>query len=67
MTSDLDIFRTANELIREHGEDAALEAAMRADAMREKGDLEGQVVWKRIVRAVQDIQRAELGPGGRHP
>ncbi len=27
MTSDLDIFRTANVLIREHGEDAALEAA----------------------------------------
>jgi len=27
VTSDLDIFRTANVLIREHGEDAALEAA----------------------------------------
>ncbi len=26
-------------LIREHGEDAAIEAAMRADAMLEKGDL----------------------------
>ncbi len=26
MTSDLDIYRTANVLIREHGEDAALEA-----------------------------------------
>ena len=59
MTSDLDIFRTANELIREHGEDAALEAAMRADAMLEKGDLEGQVVWKRIVRAVEEIQRTD--------
>jgi len=33
MTSDLDIYRSANVLIREHGEDAALEAAMRADAM----------------------------------
>ncbi len=30
MTSDLDIYRTANVLIREHGEDAALEAAQRA-------------------------------------
>ncbi len=26
MTSDLDIYRTASVLIREHGEDAALEA-----------------------------------------
>ncbi len=29
MIPDLDIYRTANELIREHGEDAALEAAKR--------------------------------------
>ena len=27
MTSDLDIYRTASVLVREHGEDAALEAA----------------------------------------
>jgi hypothetical protein len=32
MTSDLDIYRTASVLIREHGEDAALEAAQSADA-----------------------------------
>ncbi len=63
MTSDLDIFRTANELIREHGKDAALEAAMRADVMLEKGDLEGRVVWKRIVRAVEEIQRTDRPSG----
>ncbi len=39
MISDLDVFRSASVLIREHGEDAALEAAMRADAMVEKGDI----------------------------
>ncbi len=48
MTSDLDIYRTASVLIREHGEDAALEAAQRADAMLEKGSLGGQRVRKRI-------------------
>ncbi len=37
MTSDLDIYRTANVLIREHGEDARIEAAQRGDAMLEKG------------------------------
>ncbi len=57
MASDLDIYRSANVLIREHGEDAAIEAAIWADAMLERGDLEGQVVWKRIVRAVGEIQR----------
>ncbi len=39
MIRDLDIYRSANVLIREHGEDAALDAAMWADAMLEKGDL----------------------------
>ncbi len=42
MTSDLDIYRTASGLIHEHGEDAALEAAQRADTMLEKGSLDGQ-------------------------
>ena len=46
MTSDLDIYRTAQLLIREHGEDGALEAAQRTDAMLECGDMEGCVVWK---------------------
>ena len=59
MASDLDIYRSANVLIREHGEDAAIEAATRADAMLDKGDLDGCVVWKRIVGAVKEIQRSE--------
>ena len=32
---------------------------MRADAMLEKGDLEGQAVWKRIVRTLERMQRRE--------
>ena len=31
--------------------------AISADAMLAKGDLEGQQVWKRIVRAVEEIER----------
>ncbi len=41
MISDLDTYRAANVLIRQHGDDAVLEAAMRADAILEKGNLEG--------------------------
>jgi len=33
MTSDLAIFRSANLLMQQHGEDALIEAAMRADAI----------------------------------
>ncbi len=57
MTSDLDIYRSANVLIRQHGEDAALEAALCADAMLEKGSLDGQRTWKRVLAAVKEIQR----------
>ncbi len=32
--------------------DALIEAAMRADAMHDKGDPDGFAVWKRILRAV---------------
>ena len=63
MIPDLDIYRSANVLVKHHGEDAPIEAAMRADAMLDKGDLDGYAVWKRILRAVGELQRAEPGPG----
>ena len=37
MTSDLDIYRSANILVKQHGQDAPIKAVMRADAMLEKG------------------------------
>ena len=37
MIPDLDIYRSTNVLVREHSEDAGLEAAMRADAMAGAG------------------------------
>ena len=40
MTPDLDIYRTANVLVNRHGEDAPIQAAMRADKMLEKGDVD---------------------------
>src|ERR1700746_935613 len=52
MISDLDIWRAANLLIRQHGTDAELEAAKRADLMLERGDLDGQSLWRRIRRAI---------------
>jgi hypothetical protein len=36
-----------------------VEAAQRADAMLEKGCLDGQRVWKRVLAAVKEIQRRE--------
>ncbi len=63
LVDDLDIYTTANILIREHGQDASIQAAMRADAMLEKGDLEGCAVWKRVLRAVEELLSNKRPPG----
>ena len=62
---DLDIYRSANLLVKQHGEDAPIHAAMRADAMLEKGDMDGYAVWQRVMRAVEELQRTDMGPGVR--
>ena len=53
--ADIDVYRSAKLLISQHGQDAATEAARRADALRDKGDLDGQAVWLRIGTAVLDL------------
>ncbi len=55
MTSDLDIYRSAQALVKRHGEDAPIHAAMRADELLEAGDLDGCAVWKRVLRAVGEL------------
>ena len=62
MIPALDICRSASVLMKHHGQDAPIQAAMRADAMLDKGDLDGYAVWKRILRAVEELGRAEAGP-----
>ena len=46
-----------------HGEDAPIQAAMRADAMLERPDLDGYAVWRRILRAVEELQMTKPEPG----
>jgi hypothetical protein len=63
MTSDLDIYRTASVLIREHGDEADLVAAQRADSFLEAGDVDGQIIWKRVLKAIKEIRRQEPREG----
>jgi hypothetical protein len=44
VTSNIDIYRTASVLVKYYGEDAAIEAAQRADAMLDRGSVDGQRV-----------------------
>ncbi len=59
MTSRIDIYRTANLLVREHGSMAVIHAAMRADEMLENGDLDGRVIWLRIIKAIEELTSTE--------
>ncbi len=47
--------------MRRQDQDAPIHAAIRADAMLDKGDLDGYAVWRQILRAVGVLQRAEPG------
>lgn len=62
MISDLDIYRAANMAIERHGAEAMTEAAKMIDAMLDRGDLEGRAVWRRIKRAIDDLQAPPSGP-----
>ncbi len=63
MTSDLDVYRSANELIKQHGEAADIEAAMRADELMAAGDMEGRAVWLRILKAIEELLSEERPEG----
>jgi hypothetical protein len=41
----------------QHGVDAALRAAQRADELLAEGDVDGNAVWRRILVAVEELRR----------
>ena len=63
MAEETDIYRTAKILIELHGEDAPIQAAMKADAMLAAGDVEGQAVWRRILAAVDELVSTDRPEG----
>lgn len=65
MVTERDIWATAKMLVDQHGADALIHAAMRADEMLDRGDIDGQAVWIRIMRAAKDLlSLANTAPAG---
>ena len=56
MPDEIDIYRSANLLIKQHGDDAAIFAAMQADSCLEKGDLEGKRTWLKVIEGIKELQ-----------
>ena len=56
MTDDKEIYQSAKLLIDRHGDDAVIEAAMKADKMLEQGDLDGLATWNRILREIEELR-----------
>ena len=65
MVSGLDIYRSAKLLVDQHGDEAPIHAAMRADGLHEKGDLDGYAVWRRIIREIDELLRKTPAYGER--
>ena len=53
-------------LIREHGDEAPIHAAMRHDELLEAGDMEGCAVWRRIITAVKELLATDATDATKH-
>jgi hypothetical protein len=61
--ADIDISQTAIALVREHGDQAPIHAAMEADARLDAGDMDGAAHWRLVLLALRVMVEPE---GVRH-
>lgn len=64
--SDKEILTAANQVLEQYkGDvlDAKLHAARLADEFMEKGDIDGNLVWLKIYRAILDLTDTEMEEG----
>ena len=54
-----DLFTIAHKLLRRHRDAASLEAIEHADLLLRDGDISGYLLWRRIARTIEHIQRTE--------
>ena len=62
---NIDIYRIANGLVKQHGADTMIHAAMLVDERLDDGDLDGQARWKRVLAVVEKWQSKERPPAAR--
>ena len=63
--TEIEIWRSANILLKQFGGEAVFIATNRADALLDQGDMQGCSVWMRIAKAITDLERNTAGPSDR--
>ena len=63
MNDDVDIWRSANLVIKQHGDDAWLHASVRADELLNQCDLDGASTRRRVLTAISELQRVKPTEG----
>lgn len=53
MVLSAEVYRTAKLLIEEYGELAPAGAFIKADQLRDKGDMSGEDVWLKVAKAAE--------------
>lgn len=59
--TELDVWRSANILLKRYGGEAVFIASKRADALLDQGDVQGCSVWVRIAKAIDELERKQPG------
>jgi hypothetical protein len=65
--NEIDVWGTAEALIAQHGDGAELAATKRRDAMVQRGDWEGVVVWHRVLTAIARLRAGTAASRGAKP
>ena len=60
--SEVDIYRSAQDLVRRHGADAEREAESLSTAALAAGDEERAATWARVAKSVRGILETPAGP-----
>jgi hypothetical protein len=55
MTLSPAVYKTATLMIQEYGEFAPAGAFIKADQLRDAGDIAGREIWLRIARAAEEL------------
>ena len=61
---EIDVWETARSLIEQHADNAELAATKQRDAMVQRGDWVGVMVWHRVMQAISQLRKTPSAKRG---